>query len=153
MNCLLHERNTHHGFRKALRSEGKFSGILDPTKLPCSIKDFGLTKISKQGNPRTTAIQVVAKENNLELDLVETDSAKAASTDYLKLNKQGLIPTFEGTDGYVLTECIAIAIYGKRSQVYRNNPRSRRSQDSAKDETLSNQLSLTEQTLLIVFTL
>jgi len=33
--------------------------------------------------------------------------------DYRKLNKLGRIPTFEGSDGYILSECIAIAIYRK----------------------------------------
>lgn len=35
------------------------------------------------------------------------------STDYLKLNKLGKVPTFEGADGFVLSECIAIAVYCK----------------------------------------
>jgi elongation factor 1-gamma len=42
---------------------------------------------------------------------VHTEPAKGVSTDYLKLNKLGKVPTFEGADGYVLTECMAIAIY------------------------------------------
>jgi hypothetical protein len=33
------------------------------------------------------------------------------SADYLKLNKLGKVPTFEGADGFVLSECIAIAVY------------------------------------------
>ncbi|KAK4505361.1 hypothetical protein PRZ48_003324 [Zasmidium cellare] len=63
------------------------------------------------GNPRTTAILAVAKANGLDLELVHTEPAKGVSTDYLKLNKLGKIPTFEGQDGYVLTEAMAIAIY------------------------------------------
>jgi hypothetical protein len=35
------------------------------------------------------------------------------SADYLKLNKLGKVPTFEGADGFVLSECIAIAVYCK----------------------------------------
>jgi elongation factor 1-gamma len=35
------------------------------------------------------------------------------SEDYLKLNKLGKVPTFEGADGFVLSECIAIAVYRK----------------------------------------
>lgn len=31
--------------------------------------------------------------------------------DYRKINKLGRIPSFEGSDGYILTECMAIAIY------------------------------------------
>ena len=53
----------------------------------------------------------VAKANKLKLDLVHTEPAKGVSDDYRKLNKLGRIPTFEGSDGYVLSECIAIAIY------------------------------------------
>ncbi|KAF2462024.1 hypothetical protein BDY21DRAFT_330290 [Lineolata rhizophorae] len=63
------------------------------------------------GNPRSTAIRAVAKANNLDLEVVHTEPAKGVSTDYLKLNKLGKVPTFEGADGYILTECIAIAIY------------------------------------------
>jgi len=63
------------------------------------------------GNPRTTALLAVAKANSLNLDIVHTEPAKGVDTEYLKLNKLGKVPTFEGADGYVLTECIAIAIY------------------------------------------
>ncbi|KAF2874241.1 hypothetical protein BDV95DRAFT_516186 [Massariosphaeria phaeospora] len=66
---------------------------------------------SYNGNPRTTALLAVAKENGLDLEFVETDPAKGVSTEYLKLNKLGKVPTFEGSDGYVLTESIAIAVY------------------------------------------
>ena len=34
-------------------------------------------------------------------------------TEYRKLNKLGKVPTFEGSDGYILSECLAIAIYRK----------------------------------------
>ncbi|KAK1088621.1 elongation factor EF-1 gamma subunit [Friedmanniomyces endolithicus] len=66
---------------------------------------------SYPGNPRTTAILAVAKANSLELEQVHTEPAKGVSEDYKKLNKLGKVPTFEGADGYVLTECMAIAIY------------------------------------------
>jgi elongation factor 1-gamma len=52
----------------------------------------------------------VAKANGLELDVVETDTANP-SAEYLKYNKLGKVPTLVGSDGYVLHECIAIAIY------------------------------------------
>lgn len=65
-----------------------------------------------QGNPRTLAILAVAKANNLELEQVHTEPAKGVSDDYRRLNKLGRVPTFEGQDGYVLSECMAIAIYG-----------------------------------------
>ena len=66
-----------------------------------------------QGNPRTNVLLVVAKANNLELDLVKTIPHENVNMtdDYRKMNKLGRIPTFEGSDGYVLSECIAIAIY------------------------------------------
>jgi elongation factor 1-gamma len=68
-----------------------------------------------QDNSRGTAIRVVAAANKLDLELVETETSEKASAEYLKYNKLGKIPTFVGTDGYVLTEAIAIAIYGENS--------------------------------------
>ena len=65
-----------------------------------------------QGNPRTTSLLAVAKENGLDLEFVETKPTEA-SAEYLKLNKLGKVPTFEGADGYVLSEAIAIAVYCK----------------------------------------
>lgn len=64
-----------------------------------------------QANPRSTAILAVAKANNLDLATVNTDTSKP-DPEYLKYNKLGKVPTFVGADGYVLSECIAIAIYG-----------------------------------------
>lgn len=64
-----------------------------------------------QGNPRTTALLAVAKANNIDIEIVHTEPAKGVSDDYKKLNKLGKVPTFQGQDGYVLTECMAIAIY------------------------------------------
>lgn len=66
---------------------------------------------SYSGNPRTTALLAVAKENGLDIEFVDTEPAKGVSADYLKLNKLGKVPTFEGADGFVLSECIAIAVY------------------------------------------
>jgi elongation factor 1-gamma len=63
------------------------------------------------GNPRSVAIRAVAKANNVDLEIVETEPAKGVSDEYLKLNKLGKIPTFVGADGYTLHECVAIAIY------------------------------------------
>ncbi|KAK4632380.1 Elongation factor 1-gamma 2 [Fulvia fulva] len=72
---------------------------------------MGFGKIySYEGNPRTTAILAVAKANGLDLELVHTEPGKV-SDDYRKINKLGKVPTFQGQDGYVLSECIAIAIY------------------------------------------
>ncbi|KAJ4288659.1 elongation factor EF-1 gamma subunit [Kalmusia sp. IMI 367209] len=66
---------------------------------------------SYSGNPRTTSLLAVAKENALDLEFVETVPANGVSTEYLKLNKLGKVPTFEGADGFVLSEAIAIAVY------------------------------------------
>ncbi|KAL2135342.1 hypothetical protein VTI74DRAFT_8868 [Chaetomium olivicolor] len=63
-----------------------------------------------QGNPRSTAIRAVAKANNLELEEVETDTTKPTE-EFLKANPLHKVPTFVGADGFVLTECIAIAVY------------------------------------------
>jgi elongation factor 1-gamma len=52
----------------------------------------------------------VAKENNLDIELVETRPPDT-TVDYLKLNPLNRVPTFVGADGFVLTEVIAIAIY------------------------------------------
>ncbi|ATZ48371.1 Bcgst25 [Botrytis cinerea B05.10] len=71
---------------------------------------FG-TLYTYPGNPRSTAIRAVAKANNIELDIVETEPAKGVSEDYLKINKLGKVPTFVGADGFTLHEAIAIAIY------------------------------------------
>jgi len=63
------------------------------------------------GNPRTTPLLAVAKANGLDVELVTIEPPVDASDDYRRLNKLGKIPTFEGADGYVLTEVIAIAVY------------------------------------------
>ncbi|MCJ1476905.1 hypothetical protein MMC13_005574 [Lambiella insularis] len=63
------------------------------------------------GNARSPAILAVAKANKLDLEIVHTVPGKAEPAEYLKINPLGQIPSFEGADGYVLTECIAIAIY------------------------------------------
>ena len=55
----------------------------------------------------------MAKENGLDVEFVATEPAKGVSEDYLKLNKLGKVPTFEGADGFVLSETIAIAVYRK----------------------------------------
>ncbi|KAK4646088.1 elongation factor EF-1 gamma subunit [Podospora bellae-mahoneyi] len=62
-------------------------------------------------NPRSTAILAVAKASNLPLDLVTITSSQQAPEEYLKLNPLGKIPTFVGANGFILSECIAIAIY------------------------------------------
>ena len=71
------------------------------------------TNVCHQGNPRTTPLLAIAKENGLDIEFVETEPAKGVPAEYLKLNKLGKVPTFEGADGFVLSECIAIAVYRK----------------------------------------
>ncbi|KAI9797512.1 MAG: hypothetical protein M1833_005423 [Piccolia ochrophora] len=66
---------------------------------------------SFEGNARTLPIRVVAKANKLELEDVHTEPAKGVSADYFKQNPLGRVPTFVGSDGYTLRECMAIAIY------------------------------------------
>ncbi|KAK5061340.1 hypothetical protein LTR84_007882 [Exophiala bonariae] len=61
-------------------------------------------------NARSTALLVVAKENNLDIELVETRPPNV-SAEYLKLNPLNRVPTFVGSNGFILTEAIAIAIY------------------------------------------
>jgi elongation factor 1-gamma len=53
----------------------------------------------------------VAKASNLHLDLVTITSSQEAPESYRKLNPLGKIPTLATADGFILTECIAIAIY------------------------------------------
>ncbi|KAI6354121.1 hypothetical protein MCOR25_008739 [Pyricularia grisea] len=62
-------------------------------------------------NPRSTAILAVAKANDTPLEVVTVDKEKNIPADYTNYNKLGKVPTFVGADGYVLYECIAIAVY------------------------------------------
>ncbi|KAL4865144.1 hypothetical protein BDV12DRAFT_188398 [Aspergillus spectabilis] len=62
-------------------------------------------------NPRSLAILAVAKANNLSMEVKTITSSTEAPEEYLQLNPLAKIPTFVGSDGYVLTESIAIAIY------------------------------------------
>jgi elongation factor 1-gamma len=66
---------------------------------------------SYPNNPRTTALLVVAKANGLDLEFVHEEPAKGVSADYKKINALGKVPTFVGSDGFVLSESIAIAVY------------------------------------------
>lgn len=85
---------------------------------------FALTV--SQDNPRTIAILVAAKSNDLDLELVKTEANSSASfnrsAEYAKLNPLGKIPSFEGANGYTLSEAIAIAIYGKYYRLYFLSP-------------------------------
>lgn len=77
----------------------------------------------EKDNPRSVAIKAVAKANKLELEFVKTIPWEGTPTEYLKINPLGRIPSFEGADGYVLTECIAIAIYSRLLVIWVDNPR------------------------------
>lgn len=69
---------------------------------------------TKQGNTRTTALLAIAKQNNLDIALITTNPHQGVPAAYLALNPLGKIPTFVGTDGLVLSEVLAIAVYRKR---------------------------------------
>ncbi|GAA5883956.1 hypothetical protein JCM16303_004724 [Sporobolomyces ruberrimus] len=60
------------------------------------------------GNPRTQYVQVAAKYEGLELELVETNPFKGVSAEYTEKFPMGLVPAFESGD-FKLTECNAIA--------------------------------------------
>lgn len=76
----------------------------------CSLTDQLFT--FWQDNPRSIAIKAVAKANNLELNIAEVESGNPVA-EHKKANGLGKIPAFVGEDGFALSECIAIAIYGK----------------------------------------
>ncbi|OTB05759.1 hypothetical protein M426DRAFT_10208 [Hypoxylon sp. CI-4A] len=65
---------------------------------------------TKELNPRTTGILAVAKANGLDLDVVHVDTDKP-TPEFLSANPISKVPAFVGSDGYTLTEAIAIAIY------------------------------------------
>ena len=65
--------------------------------------------------PRTTACRIVAKANNLDLELVEV-IPETQPPEYLKINPLSKIPAFVGANGFVLTESIAIAVYSRSLQ-------------------------------------
>jgi glutathione S-transferase len=64
-------------------------------------------------NARSVVNLVVAKENKLDIELVDTRPPDV-SVDYLKLNPMGKVPTFVSSNGFILTEAMAIAIYCKQ---------------------------------------
>lgn len=63
-------------------------------------------------NPRSTAIIAIARAHGLNLNIIYADKDnKEAYEKLLKVNPLGQVPTFVGSDGHVLTECISIALY------------------------------------------
>ncbi|KAI1744419.1 glutathione S-transferase [Xylaria scruposa] len=72
---------------------------------------FG-TLYTHNPSPRVFAILAVAKAHGLELEVVQADKQDGANYEQLlKINPLGQVPTFVGADGFVLTECIPIALY------------------------------------------
>jgi hypothetical protein len=58
----------------------------------------------------------MAKAHGLHLDVIYADKDdKESYEELLKYNPLGRVPTFVGSDGYVLTECIPITLYGTRT--------------------------------------
>ncbi|KAL8718835.1 MAG: hypothetical protein Q9225_004080 [Loekoesia sp. 1 TL-2023] len=63
-------------------------------------------------NPRSTAIFAVAKAHNLPLKIIYADKDDPeAHAALCEINPLGQVPTFVGSDGHVLTECIPTALY------------------------------------------
>lgn len=108
-----------------------------------------------QDNPRSTAIKVVAKANNVELNIVEADTTKP-TVEHLKAHKLGKIPAFFGEDGFALSECIAIAIYSTSpgipcvSLLFLCLPCFQGPHPSCDDLAFLIQLSLSEQPSLLI---
>lgn len=66
----------------------------------------------------------IAKEQGLQLDLVYAEKDNKENHAKLRqINPLGQVPVFVGADGYVLTECIAIALY---SMLFPSSPFSRK---------------------------
>ncbi|KAE8375465.1 glutathione S-transferase [Aspergillus bertholletiae] len=73
-------------------------------------KSFGTIYAYKR-SPRALGILAVAKSIGLELEEVEVQPANFVPDYYWALNPLGKTPTFVGSDGLVLTECMAIALH------------------------------------------
>ncbi|KAI0595133.1 glutathione S-transferase [Biscogniauxia sp. FL1348] len=72
---------------------------------------FG-TFYTHKPNPRSTATLAIAKAHGLKLDIVYADRSDQENYGkLLQINPLGRVPVFVGQDGYVLTECIPIALY------------------------------------------
>ena len=89
--------------RKALRLQGTSRPNTYPPRRNSIL-------ILLQENARSTALLAVAKENKLDIELVETKTP-ITDIEYIKLNPLGRVPTFVGANGFILTESMAIAIY------------------------------------------
>ncbi|KAF2691133.1 glutathione S-transferase, partial [Lentithecium fluviatile CBS 122367] len=72
---------------------------------------FG-TLYTHNPNPRSFGIIAVAKSLGVELDIVYIDRNNKEDQKKLHgLNPLDQVPVFVGSDGFVLTECVAIALY------------------------------------------
>ncbi|KAK9418010.1 putative Glutathione S-transferase [Seiridium unicorne] len=84
-------------------------GHTQPASCP-EIK-FG-TIYTHKNNPRTIPILAIAKSQGLNIDVVYADRCDGDNHEkLLQLNPLGQVPVFVGADGYVLVECIPIALY------------------------------------------
>ncbi|KAJ4165074.1 hypothetical protein LMH87_006721 [Akanthomyces muscarius] len=70
---------------------------------------FG-TLFTTDENSRSIAIKILAKANNLDLNIIQANLGNA-TPEHLAVNKLGKIPTFVDNDGFILSECTAVAIY------------------------------------------
>lgn len=61
-------------------------------------------------NSRSIAIKAIAKANGLELNIVHAVLGNPTA-EHLAVNNLGRIPTFVDEDGFVLSECMAVALY------------------------------------------
>lgn len=67
----------------------------------------------QQPNPRSFGIIAVAKLLDIDLAVRYLDRENAEDEALLyKLNPLRQVPIFVGEDGFVLTECVAILLYG-----------------------------------------
>ncbi|KAL4887526.1 glutathione S-transferase [Aspergillus karnatakaensis] len=72
---------------------------------------FG-TLYTHNPTPRSTTILALAKLNGLDLDIVYVEKRhKESFTKLCEYNPLGQVPTFVGSDGYVLSECIPLTLY------------------------------------------
>ena len=49
---------------------------------------------------------------------MKTEPKKGVPPEYLEINPLGKVPGFQGNDGFILSECIAIGVYSKYSYFY-----------------------------------
>jgi elongation factor 1-gamma len=75
--------------------------------LSCSVSNL---QLFTQENSRSIAIKAIAKAHKLELNIVHANLGNP-SPEHLEVNRLGKIPTFIGEGGFVLSECIAVALY------------------------------------------